>query len=546
MLKRIFSFSNLTLLVALTLSAIAAWYSIIGLTTIFAGAVVPVIIMGSALELAKITATVWLRKYWHRAGLLLKLYLVPAVIAIALITSMGIFGFLSKAHMDQGVTSGDVQAKIAIYDEKIKTEKENIEANRKALKQMDEGVDQVLGRSTDERGAEKAVAMRRSQQKERTRLQTEILQSQKSIAELNDARAPIAAEVRKVEAEVGPIKYIAALIYGDNPDQNLLESAVRWVIILLVIVFDPLAIALVLAANQSKEWDEDTEEIKKIDTFFNNGKKISQYLDENEKVVEDESILQKHPYLTKKFENFKNLNPIVAPPSYEADDGPLSDSQIEQIKKTVEPQPSFVQGDYNVSHPTLKNWNIDANILPPKEEYKEVTEFEGIKDPITNEWEQTGPEYTVQIPIPPITPTKIETEGVTVIPEYYLSGDYAVYQGKNMHVNVLKDLRPDLFKLTADLTTTPGTITTKFGTSFPKIANRGDIFVRVDALPNLVFKFNGSSWIAVDKNQSDTYLFNLEYIKYLIEKIDCGQYDIELLSEHEKFQIEEYLSNQKS
>ena len=115
-----------------------------------------------------------------------------------------------------------------------------------------------------------------------------------------------------------------------------------------------------------------------------------------------------------------------------------------------------------------------------------------------------------------------------------------------MHVNVLKDLRPDLFKLTADLDTIPGNITTKFGTSFPKIANRGDIFVRVDALPNLVFKFNGSSWIAVNKNQSDTYLFNQEYIKYLIEKIDCGQYDIELLSEHEKLQIEEYLSNQKS
>ena len=543
MFKKIINLSNLTLVVALALSTIAAYYSIIGLTAIFAAAVIPIIIMGSILEIAKITATVWLRRYWNKAGLIIKLYLVPAIISLAVITSMGIFGFLSKAHMDQNITTGDVQSKIAIYDEKIKTEKENIDAKRKALKQMDEGVDQVLGRSTDERGAEKAVAMRRSQQKERTRLQTEILQSQKSIAELNDARAPIAAEVRKVEAEVGPIKYIAALIYGDNPDQNLLESAVRWVIILLVIVFDPLAIALVLAANQSKEWDEDTEEIKKIDTFFNNGKKISQYLDENEKVVEDESILQKHPYLTKKFENFKNLNPIVAPPSYEADDGPLSDSQIEQIKKTVEPQPSFVQGDYNVSHPTLKNWNIDANILPPKEEYKEVTEFEGIKDPITNEWEQTGPEYTVQIPI---NPTKIETEGVTVIPEYYLSGDYAVYQGKNMHVNVLKDLRPDLFKLTADLDTIPGNITTKFGTSFPKIANRGDIFVRVDALPNLVFKFNGSSWIAVDKNQSDTYLFNLEYIKYLIEKIDCGQYDIELLSEHEKFQIEEYLSNQKS
>jgi chromosome segregation ATPase len=129
--------------------------------------------------------------------------------------------------------SGDAQSKIAIYDEKIKTQKENIEANRKALKQMDEGVDSVLGRSADEKGADKAVALRKAQRKERGRLQAEILQSQKSIAELNDARAPIAAEVRKIEAEVGPIKYIAAFIYGDNPDTNLLERAVRWVIIIL-------------------------------------------------------------------------------------------------------------------------------------------------------------------------------------------------------------------------------------------------------------------------------------------------------------------------
>jgi hypothetical protein len=316
MLKRIFSFSNLTLLVALTLSTIAAWYSIIGLTTIFAGAVVPVIIMGSALELAKIITTVWLRKYWHRAGLLIKLYLVPAVMAIALITSMGIFGFLSKAHMDQGVTSGDIQAKIAIYDEKIKTEKENIEANRKALKQMDEGVDQVLGRSTDEKGAEKAVAMRKSQQKERTRLQNEILQSQKSIQGLNNERAPIAAEVRKVEAEVGPIKYIAALLYGDNPDANILERAVRWVIILLVIVFDPLALMLVLAANQSKDWDDEEPVEEKVEedisedgykTPWPTRPNIPGYDDEyvkypggvgiTEPVVEKEFDIKDHPYL---------------------------------------------------------------------------------------------------------------------------------------------------------------------------------------------------------------------------------------------------------
>ena len=257
--------SYFTLLTALSLSVVAAWYSILGLTAIFASAVIPIIIMGGILEVAKVTVTVWLHEYWHRCRLLMKCYLVPAVFMLMVITSMGIFGFLSKAHSDQNLISGDAQSKIAIYDEKIKTQKENIEANRKALKQMDEGVDSVLGRSADEKGADKAVALRKAQRKERGRLQAEILQSQKSIAELNDARAPIAAEVRKVEAEVGPIKYIASFIYGSNPDANVLEKAVTWVIIIIVVVFDPLAVILLLASQYSFQWfrkqEEETPEI---------------------------------------------------------------------------------------------------------------------------------------------------------------------------------------------------------------------------------------------------------------------------------------------
>jgi len=226
--------SLITLAVALSLSVIAAYYSIAGLAAIFAAAVIPIMIMGSILELAKVVVTLWLHEYWDRARWLMKLYLVPAVLMLMLITSMGIFGFLSKAHSDQSLVSGDVIAKIAVYDEKIKTEKENIDVSRKSLKQMDEAVDQVMGRSSDEKGADKAVAVRRGQQKERQRLLAEIAESQKRITALNEERAPIAAEVRKVEAEVGPIKYIAALIYGDSTDINVLERAVRWVIILLV------------------------------------------------------------------------------------------------------------------------------------------------------------------------------------------------------------------------------------------------------------------------------------------------------------------------
>jgi hypothetical protein len=221
--------------------------------------------MGVALEISKLAGTVWLKQNWTRAPYFIRAYLLAAIAILMLITSMGIFGFLSKAHSDQSLVSGDVQSRIAIYDEKIRTAKDNIDANRKALRQMDEAVDQVMGRSQDEKGADKAVAIRRAQQKERVRLQSEIAAEQKTITALSEERAPIAAEVRKVEAEVGPIKYIANFIYGDNPDANILEKAVTWVIIIIVVVFDPLAVILLLASQYSFQWfrkqEEETPEI---------------------------------------------------------------------------------------------------------------------------------------------------------------------------------------------------------------------------------------------------------------------------------------------
>ena len=337
-----------TLFVALTISVVAEFYSIVGLTAIFAAAFWPVVIMGAALGVGKVTAAVWLKMNWDRAKWTYKLYLVPAVVFLMFLTSMGIFGFLSKAHSDQSLVSGDVTSKIAVYDLKIQTAKENIDANRKALKQLDEAVDQVMARSTDEKGADKAVAIRRGQQKERARLLQDIEAEQKRIATLNDEAAPIRAEVRKVEAEVGPIKYIAAMIYGDNPDANLLESAVRWVIILIVAVFDPLALMLILAAQQSLRWAREdeaaewNEPVYAYETFEKPTKEELAEIESNdphppgwmfdkkeehtpaevnkdtEPVVENNadgelSLLDRHPYLTTPFVHFKNTQPMVAP-----------------------------------------------------------------------------------------------------------------------------------------------------------------------------------------------------------------------------------------
>ena len=251
----------LLLLTGLIISAVAIYYSVVGLTAIFSAAVIPIIIMGSALEVGKLVCASWLKANWERAPRFMKYYMITAVIVLMLITSMGIFGFLSKAHNDQNLVSGDVQSKIAIYDEKIRTSRDNIEANRKALKQMDEAVDQSMARSTDEKGANRAVSIRQSQQKERVRLQAEITAEQKNIAKLNEEASPIRAEVRKVEAEVGPIKYIAKFIYGEHgADENKLEQAVTWIIIMIVVVFDPLAVIMLLAAQMTFGWRKEEKE----------------------------------------------------------------------------------------------------------------------------------------------------------------------------------------------------------------------------------------------------------------------------------------------
>jgi hypothetical protein len=243
---------------ALALSAVAAYYSIMGLVAIFAAAALPIFIMGSLLEVSKLVVASWLYRSWREIPFLMKSYFTVALVVLMMLTSMGIFGFLSKAHLDQAVPTGDVSAKLALIDEKIKTEKENLNANRAELNQLDSQVNETISRSGNSTnsganngtsGIERSIAIRRAQQKDRARILTDIGTTQSRIAKLNEERAPIASEVRKVEAEVGPIKYIAALIYTETANEEILEKAVRIVIMMIVLVFDPLAVLLLIAAN---------------------------------------------------------------------------------------------------------------------------------------------------------------------------------------------------------------------------------------------------------------------------------------------------------
>jgi hypothetical protein len=524
-------FGILTLATALIISVSAAYYSILGLTAIFAAAFWPIVILGSSLEVGKIVSTLWLHKYWDRAEMQYKVYLCSAVAILMLLTSMGVFGFLSKAHSDQSLVSGDVTAKIAIYDEKIKQARDNIAMARSAMAQMDAAVDQTMSRSTTEQGADKAAQLRRSQAGERNRLLREIDAEQKKIQTLNDQAAPIRAEVRKVEAEVGPIKYIAALIYGDNPEANLLEKAVRWVIILIVIVFDPLALTLLLAATKTLEWerginimapsarrkDSETVEDNNDGTkeFFDRAKKVAQSLDTGTyQAIEEPNPYQNvQPDAEHWYDNVAEPESLKEKPKFRVLSG--LDSMWNRSKtalvKDAEAEHALLESSTEVEIKNFDESQIE-NDHDDEIEINEESEERKLEAICERAWKEENPGKTL----------KRERQ-------LYRAG---IINELPWNQN---EFRERVLKNHSELR--------GFGEGFPENPIKGDMFLRTDALPSILYKFNGTDWIAVDKTLSDQYAYDDAYIDYLINKIGTGEYDPDLLSDAERDRIEQRLKN---
>lgn len=213
----------LPFLTAIGLSAIAAYYSVIGLAQIFPGSFWPIIIMGSVLEAAKLVTVSWLYNNWNETSKIMKYYFLVAVILLMMITSMGIFGYLSKAHLDSNVTLGanTVQVKTLETQEKIAKER----------------LDYLLKRAGDP-----ATATRK--------IDAQIQETQAELNRISKEKLPLMAEENKLSAEIGPIKYIAEMFY-DKEDPSFIDKAVRAVILMIIVVFDPLAVLLLIAANQT-------------------------------------------------------------------------------------------------------------------------------------------------------------------------------------------------------------------------------------------------------------------------------------------------------
>lgn len=255
----------LALIAALSLSGVSAYYSVIGLTAIFASAFWPIVIMGGTLEFAKLVTASWLYRNWNQTPFLLKSYLTIAVVTLMFITSMGIFGFLSRAHIEQTLAlNTGTKDQIEIINNKIEFEKQSINDLDKQIAQIDAAINKM----TDRGQAQSSLRAADQQRKQRDAFTKKREEHVKNLSKYSEERIGYESSYRKLEAEVGPVKYIAEMVYGKT-EGNQLESAVRLVILILVAVFDPLAVLLLIGANQglakNKLTNNDDSGILRID-----------------------------------------------------------------------------------------------------------------------------------------------------------------------------------------------------------------------------------------------------------------------------------------
>jgi len=236
----------LTLITALAISAVAAFYSIVGLMAIFSASAISIAVMGVVLEIGKLITASWLYQNWYKIPRLLKYYLTLAVVVLMFITSMGIFGYLSKAHIDQSTGTTELYLKVERIDNSISSERKIIERAEKQIGMLDSALDKYI-----ELGAiTKGLGKREDQEEERNLLNTTVSNAQLRIDDLLDEKTEFNLQIKNFEAEVGPLKYISALFYGEDA-LDYIDRSVRYVILILVFVFDPLAVLLLIAANMS-------------------------------------------------------------------------------------------------------------------------------------------------------------------------------------------------------------------------------------------------------------------------------------------------------
>ena len=462
-------FGLLVLFTALTISGVAIYYSVAGLVAIFAAAAVPIIIMGTSLEIGKLVTALWLHRNWQRAKWWLKGYLSIAVLVLMFITSMGIFGFLSKAHIEQNLASDTVVQRIEILENKILAEEKYIERQNETIDRINnkdknsnnrfdkdvaieqKKIDDAYARlevldqdveafTSNNKGwggtgrVKQGLALKEKQAPERAILFEQIEKAQAKIDEIrskNDQSLdkidlqiadveknitnannridsyileiePLKGDVMKLESEVGPIRYIAEFIYGEEADRNLLEEAVRWVIITIIFVFDPLAVLLLIASQYHFMWRHEDKYGKlppKSNPSDNNPPTPPQVSEEPE-VEEPYEPIKPKPLSASKIKEFKErekqeiekLNQIAKEAREEEQVQKPKGLRLSDIVKQQEENKKLMQ-EQLASRSDLQD-GFDPAEVEGYEEFNKKYEM----DPVINpEWEDTLPKNLTEV-----------------------------------------------------------------------------------------------------------------------------------------------------
>jgi hypothetical protein len=394
---------------------------------------------------------------------------------------------------------------------------------------MDAAVDQTLSRTDSESGATKAANLRRSQAKERTRLAADIDLAQKQITKLQEERAPVASNLRKVEAEVGPIKYIAAVIYGDNADQNLLEAAVRWVIVVIIFVFDPLAVVLILAATTSLDWARQARADRKKEKYHNVDIESLKEVYENETHLLVSSVSQLEEELektkqsmTNQSEEWKNKELNLQHISKA-----LSEitAHVEELNGTI----SILQEAYNVVSTHNSVTHKDLRLM--------IEEYDGLLDrneELRREYQELANVITKLLEQENIRDQKIEEELLDMVED----------QVDVNSATPTDDLFPVRPTVTMPEPVSPVNYTFTFGASRPLHPAIGDMFLLTVSQPFKLFKFNGNNWMEVDKAANASFMSDPSYVQFLIDMVDRGDLDIDDLTDIEQEEIAKKLEEE--
>jgi hypothetical protein len=570
----------LALLTALSISSVSAYFSIVGLTAIFAAAKLPIIILGSTLEIGKIITTLFVHRHWKDLTTSLKSYLSIAIIVLMMITSMGTFGFLSKAHLDQALPSDDNQIQLNIIDQKIKTDQDNILAAKQELSQLDQAVNQMMGRTTDATGAQRAVNIRKGQVKDRQRIADTIDTTNKDLLALQQQEAPLKVEQNKIAVEVGPIKYIADLIYGQSEDPNILEKAVRIVILMLVSVFDPLAIVLLLAASsimlilKGQKKTMNKPEFK-LPSFFKK-KEPHPILGEEPSGVKEFGVIptEAFPPIMRtgvKINKFEEESTEELKAEYEEKIAKLQESlemktsinesltsalrvkeeEIHTLKANIESESERITELLNnYEHRVSNHEDLHRDLREMFEAEKDSNEnLQKANGELREELDIVNERFSAYVAdssakITELTDQLLAEQQLNVDLSNSLTEQEGKFSEIMTKINELDTPEAHADRMFAN-DTTPQFVdleNTDFGIDFPPNVENGKLFVNTKTKPHTLYKFiDDYGWIVIDKSTTDSYITD-EYAQFLVESIASGDFEFTDLTDREQERITEVLT----